>query len=289
MTVSFTRGFWQVLMKSRIEQRDDLIYSLGLLVDPIRRLLDDPQANRIPWIRSQFLSDLESGFLPKVAEFCRTATHQFATEAVEIRSRAYLFTRVLEMFQRGDTDNALQHFEQFIGELKSMIRGVPCEDPDTIFPANSPFQTHLRLRAICSTTGSRVDVFDPYLDASVFHLYLAEVSESVPIVVVTSEGNMATNGKKLARRRRELVAVSQLFAAERPVTYRFLVAAGLHDRHLRADSTIYHLGGSLKDAAAKSPFTLSKHTPTETEVSLNGIIAQAVEWFGPRTPKHRRR
>jgi hypothetical protein len=179
--------------------------------------------------------------------------------------------------------NAQEYFARQLEWTKGAIRAVPCEDPDKIFPANSPFQTYLRLKAICSTAGSRVEVFDPYVDASVFHRYLAEVPASVPIVVVAGDGSMKD------RRRRELVAVSQLFAAERSTTYRFLVSAGLHDRHLRADSTIYHVGGSLKDAAAKSPFSLSKHSSTETDASLDGIIAGAVEWFGPSTPKHRRR
>jgi hypothetical protein len=278
--------------KSRIEQREDLIYSLATLVDPIKRLIASGEdfLPQVPFVRSQFLKEALI-FRNQVEAFCVVGGLTFSTEIDEILRTLSGFSGIFDMVRNPDNwgAKAQEAFVRRLEHTKYLIRSVPCDDPDEILPAASPFQSYHRLRPIFASVGTRLHLFDPYLDASVYHRYLAEVPDNVPIVVVTGEDNMTASGKRNTRRRREIVVVSELFAAERPTTYRLLVSSALHDRHVRADSTIYHLGGSIKDAGAKAPFTLSKQSSPMTDASLDVIVASAVEWFGPGTPTHRRR
>lgn len=176
-----------------------------------------------------------------------------------------------------------QRFLHQLERVKNAIRDVPCDDPDTIFSGASPFQTYRHLRAICSIATTRVELFDPYLGPEVFHLYLADCDEGVKITVVTSQKIMDSVGRSY-----HIVAVSKLLAAERPDSYRLLVTTQQHDRHLRVDDKIYHLGGSVKDLDKPRPYTLANLDTTEpNEKILDDVIAKSEEWFGPTTPEHR--
>src|SRR5262249_52514686 len=141
-------------------------------------------------------------------------------------------------------------FERRMEEARAAIRNIPCDDPGTILPAESPLQTYMRLRAINAGVHSRLDILDPYLTAEVFHRYLADVPPAAMLQVVT--GNKVMLGSDTNRRDR-IVAVSELVAAERKNKYRFLVTAQQHDRHCRADDEILHLGGSVAHASMFAP------------------------------------
>ncbi len=113
---------------------------------------------------------------------------------------------------------------------------------------------------------------------------LADVDKNVTITVVMGkEITLPKNAARLGR----IVAISKLLAAERPTCYR-LLAADIHDRHLRADDKFFHLGGSAKDMAKKKPYTVSNVEPASgIATGLDAIITGADEWFGPTTTTHR--
>jgi hypothetical protein len=133
-------------------------------------------------------------------------------------------------------------------------------------------------------------LFDPYLSADVFHRYLRNLWDTTSITVVTNEKIMvAPQGPQAVQRRDQIVAVSELLALERPTLYRFYVTAQQHDRHLRADDSILHLGGSVKDASKTAPYTISTLDATQSNHSfLDRLISSATEWFGPNVTTHRR-
>ncbi len=265
--------------------------ALGMLVDPIRRVVfgqDDP-APMVPYLRSQFQEDLRQ-FQPQVSAFVRTGRHVFDSEFHDIMGTIQWLEEILNMLKHPQGKEYLQfHFRHRLDAAQKAIRSVPCDDPDTIMPAESPLQTYNRLRSICRGAKSRVQLFDPYLDAQPFHRYLMEVDENVQIAVVTSEKTMVSpsSSKDVARRDR-IVSVSELFADEHATSYRFLVTARQHDRHLRVDDAILHLGGSIKDAG-KDPYTIGKLDPTQSNHDfLNDVITNSTEWFGPNVTTHRR-
>lgn len=277
--------------KSRIEELDDLLTGLGMLVDPIRRLIydtEDPKT-KIPYIRSQFIQDLPD-FRAKATDYCRVGKHNFGVELDSICRKSSDFTDFFGLLQHPELrEEARRKFPEYLKQLKTAIRAVPCEDPGVMLPAESPLKTYLRLRAICSSATSRVELFDPYLSTEVFHRYLCEVGENTPITVVTSEKIMvAPKQPQDIQRRDQIVTVSELLALERPTLYRFYVTSKQHDRHLRADDSIFHLGGSVKDASKATPYTISTLEATESNHnSLDSLISNATEWFGPNVTTHR--
>jgi hypothetical protein len=284
-------------MKSRTEERDDLLVALGMLVDPVRRLIDatdDPRA-KIPYVRSQFDQDLNQ-FREQIVAFCRPGKHRFEIELDAILRNLRGFGDFLGAIQYPEhRDNIrTQRFAEQLRRAQESIRAVPCEDPGMILPAESPYSTYLRLRAICSGAGSRLELFDPYIEAETFHRYLASLDGVASITVVTSSDIMALPAGILstsprALRRDRIVAVSELLAQQFPARYQLRVSGEQHDRHLRVDDTILHLGGSTKDAAKSDYFTISQLDPTQsTHAFLDGIIVRAIEWFGPTVGVHRR-
>lgn len=72
--------------RSRNEQRDHLMTSLGMLVDPIRRLIDvlDSERSRVPYIESQFTTDILK-FNSEVESYCKVGHHNFTHEYFRVR------------------------------------------------------------------------------------------------------------------------------------------------------------------------------------------------------------
>lgn len=178
--------------------------------------------------------------------------------------------------------------KEALQQTRDRIARVPIDPPSEILQA-SPFQTYVRLRELIGSAVGRVEVFDPYLDDVVYHRYLSGVDGSVNIVVVTTSENLGVGGttKRALARRDRIVSVSEILAAERPSSYRLLAASGFHDRHLRIDGSVLHLGGSLKDASRSDPFTISA-LATDSAALLDQLVATADEWFGPTSSVHRR-
>ena len=74
-------------MKSRIEERDNLLTGLGFLAAPIREVVfdDDDLTPRIPYVRSQFIADFKR-FSKEISKFCYSGGIHFLTEANAIVS-----------------------------------------------------------------------------------------------------------------------------------------------------------------------------------------------------------
>ncbi len=275
----------------RVEKRDELLTGLGLLIDPIRRLVVEPEdpTKMIPYIRSQFQTDLEN-FRQLVVDYCRPGKFRFEVELDKILRELNSFSEFLgEIVYQELREGAKIKFPRHVKMVHEAIRSVPCENIGTILPATSPLQTYFQIRSLTSVAGSQIDIFDPYLDADVFHRYLRQIQNGVSLRVITSEKIMVVSRPKEIRRRDEIVSVSELFAAERPQHYGLFVSKQQHDRHLRIDGTIYHLGGSMKDASKNDPFTISTLDPTQSNhLFLDSVIKSADEWFGSSVQQHKR-
>ena len=244
----------------------------------------------IPYIHSQFQQDLVD-FRHRVTTYCRPGKHDFGVELDTIFRESKRFSDLLGEIQHPELrQSAQQKFPQYLSRVQSAIRAVPCDDPGVVLPVESPLKTYFRLRAICASATTRLELFDPYLSADVFHRYLRDLGDKTAITIVTSEKVMVTpQGQQAVQRQDQIVAVSELLALERPTLYRFYVTAQQHDRHLRADDSILHLGGSVKDASKSAPYTISTLDATQSNHSfLDGLISSATEWFGSNVTTHRR-
>jgi hypothetical protein len=280
---------------SRVEQRDELITSLGMLVDPIRRFLfQDLDPKKVPFLRAQFSRDFVA-FSHPLHAYCKVGGYELTKEYSDAIRAIQSFPDVMRIACDVQApENARKDFNNLLSKAQAAIRNIPCDDSGTILPSESPYSTYIRLRSICRGATTRLDLFDPYLDAQTFHRYLPEIPEGVRVTVVTSSDVMdvppaspPTSAKTLRRER--IVAVSELLAGQFPDRYEFRVSTEQHDRHVRVDDQILHLGGSAKDAAKSDYFTISNLDPVQSNHAfLDGIIARATEWYGPTVRTHRR-
>jgi hypothetical protein len=280
--------------KSRVELRDELLTSLGMLVAPIRSFLfEDLDSRKVPLLRSRFERDFAaySQLLHVYSQIDgMLLSHEYSAACRMIRD----FSRLIQIPSNPESREALKSgFEAYLSHARRAIHDIPCDDPGTILASETPYSTYIRLRAICQGAVERLDLFDPYLDAETFHRYLPQIPEGVRVIVVTSSEIMslpATTSptSRKALRRDRIVAVSQLLASQYSDRYQFRISDQLHDHHIRVDDQIVHLGGSTKDAALSDYFTISNVDSVQsTHVSLDEIIARATEWFGPSVPSHR--
>ena len=190
-----------------------------------------------------------------------------------------------------DVDTKRRAFADAQRKATNALAAFPTEDPDVSVPRQSALEAYKQLRALFATATSRVEVFDPFLGAPTFLLYLVEVRDDVQITVVSDEGRLRpdlTKKKDIAHRDR-LVALSELFAFDRPSSYRLLMAPRFHDRHIRVDDKIFHVGGSLAHAAMHDDFAITR---TDSNPGLHAArdndIQISFPWYQPGMAKHRR-
>jgi hypothetical protein len=247
----------------------------------------DHSLAKIAFVRAQFGHDVQ-GFSTDAANFCTVRHLSLAKERDEIMTKTYPFAELLGSIQYPENvESARIHFDRQMEWVRAAIRAVPCDDPGTIMQSESPYSTYIRLRAVCASAGRRLELFDPYLDADTFHRYLPTIPDGVAAKIITSDKVMAAPSQ--VTRRDRIVSVSVLLADQFPDRYEFRVSNEQHDRHIRVDDEILHLGGSSKDAGNTAYFTITPMDPVQsTHHFLDGIIARAVEWFGPTVKVHRR-
>lgn len=268
--------------ESLLALRDELLTELDFAYDPMRRLLTDPEwQTKRPFVEHRYVVEMNAVY-SKIREFCHKAaiTHSFLVARVDDA-----MGRMMEIGRYVGSPHAAPTAKTFFDGARAVLRQLSCEDISTIFPTGSPFAAYCKIRTVCRAAAARVDIFDPYFDKEVFHRYLGEVGPSAKITVVTEEDRLTRDPIV----RDGIVAVSELLALERPTSYRLCAVASIHDRYARIDDTVYHLGGSLKDAAKNDPYTISK-TSSDTAIhkTLDDMIAGGTEWYGPKVTNHRK-
>lgn len=150
------------------------------------------------------------------------------------------------------------------------ICSIPADLDQTIFDAGSPFTAYCRLRDLFSTATIEVVYVDRYLGPSLFYRYLEHVPESAKIKLVTDSFVLKN------KQQDSFKDASKMFAAQRT---NFTVSTNnVHDRWLRIDGNMYHVGGSIKDAAVADALTITKLTSQTDNSKLDKCLAGASLW-----------
>lgn len=271
-------------MADHVAEKGQLIFELGLLLGPVREVIDDPSifdSNQRATIRARYRVDSDA-FRGRVLSFCRRPGADFDTEFSLVRNELNNLLLAVNANLVNAPDALASSIDHLLPQIIEGIQAIPAEIETTIHETNTPFSTHCRLLDIVSAASGDVTVVDRYLDSSIFYRYLRFAHESVPVTVITREPRSTSadfNG---------FLDASRLFAAERgPSTYRLLYEQSFHDRWLKCGSDLYHLGGSVRHAGFQSPFTLSKIDPTDSNFGVfDSVTAAAREIFGPANPNH---
>lgn len=267
----------------RKQQQAELLVALGELLRPLQDVADFPgnhntQARAKACAKFIFDADVFIGLLHKFSHSQPGHRYDMETNKV-IHARNRLRN---ELAEHRDNDAKLRaSLADCRNVMLTAILDIPSESDSEVLEARSPFQAYCKMKAFFETTATRIIWADQYMGAGLFHRYLNVLPDSVEVVLVTKDrGNHPEY--------QSFLDVSRLYATERGATkYRLVVESTSHDRWLRSDDQLYHLGGSAKDAGKRSPFTISKMAPTPANFQqLDGLIAGGIELFGPSTPNH---
>jgi len=260
---------------SRLEERDQLLTMLGMLIRPIADLLDSSlPSDAIRHVRGRFRAEYPD-FMQEVAKVCRPSEQLHYDQEFNIVKRAaWRLDDVLQALLSGKPcDNVKASFDDVVAATSRFIREIPTDDPSSILPPASPFSAYKTIRALCSSAMSRLELFDPYADADTLVRYLSEPNPVVAVRLITNSRVLSTQDDM---RSMSLKSTSVLLKRERGDRYSLLINDSFHDRHLRVDDKVFHLGGSVKDAAHRSPYTIVRMEPEEaSSAMLDALVAEA--------------
>jgi len=272
-------------MMTRKQCHSDLIYKLGLLLSPLQEICDHPDRFDAPsrtTVSAKFFANL-----PEVErEFYDFATNQaghvFRREWTSLHAAFHTLASGVE----NHLDNPEQLktlLEEKSDTIINTLSAIPIPTGASILAAHTPFTTHCMLKDLCQSASSTVIWVDRYLDATLFYRYLRDISQKVQVTLLTWPDT-----KRNAKEYSEFIDISRLYAAERhPDNYRLVVHIDIHDRWLCCDDQIYSLGGSVKDAGNKCPFTLANIDPSPKNFQkITKYLNTGNELFGPNSKQH---
>ena len=142
---------------------------------------------------------------------------------------------------------------ELISEVMIATAQIVTPSVDINVKAGNPFTAYCFISSLMDSTTSSLIVVDPYIDQSIFYRYLYRLLPEINIKIATDKGKLT--GERL----RSFESVETLFAAEYP-NYERKLFSDLHDRYLINETNAYSLGGSIKDAAKKSDFSIMQVT-----------------------------
>ena len=275
---------------NRKEEQANLIYKVGLLAKPIVDVVADPQkfnSTTRALIRAKFIADHAVLTVQLKSFFDTEPGHDYSAEWRDIRSGlVHLTGPVTEMFVNWHEEFPTQ-FEKYKQELVSAIIAVPVPVEGATYESHTPFSTYCKLHPLFQTVKTQLIYADRYVDHTIFHRYLRDVPDGVKVTLVTWP--LDKHSKNYSSTFTAFMDISRIYAKERgPDKYRLFVVPGFHDRWLRCDDQLFHLGGSIKDAGSNSAYTLSRIDPSpENMKTLDDLLNAENEWFGPKQLNHK--
>ncbi|MEO0644856.1 MAG: hypothetical protein AAFZ17_01670 [Cyanobacteria bacterium J06650_10] len=154
-----------------------------------------------------------------------------------------------------------QTLDSFVSELKSALKRIQevmiataqivTPQVESNIKAKNPFTAYLFLSRLIDTSSKELCLIDPYVDASIFYRYLYRLQKSVKISLISNRKNLT------GTRKEQFQTVEEIFKAEYSL-YTSDFRNSLHDRYLINETAAYVLGGSLKDAARKSDYSVTQ-------------------------------
>ncbi len=269
-------------MTSRKEQQAELLIKFGDLIAPMEELVNYPDqqnAQTRAKASAMFAHDREN-FQHLLNDFTRGEPgHNYTVESSQISGSLNRFTNQILSF-RDDTEKLCKELLDLRNAVVRSILAIPCEIDSEVLEAGSPFSAFVKIRSICETASQQLVFVDPYMGQGTVRRYFHGISEQVTLTVITKQ----RSGDEF----RDFLDVSKLFADERGQSrYCLMYHPDLHDRYLKCDETVYHLGGSLKDAGRKSDYTVSKiRIASDGETEVLELLGESTEQFGPNKSNH---
>ena len=269
-------------MKSRKEQQAELLIQFGELIASMNELVNYPDQQTSQTrakASAKFTHDRDS-FQHLLNDFTGGEPgHDYQIENRQISKHLNSFTNQLVSF-RDDTEKLRDELTRLKKAVIVSILSIPCELDSEVLEAGSPFTAFVKIRSICETANQELIFVDPYMGQGTVRRFFHGIPEQVTVTVITKQ----RGGNEFL----DFLDVSKLYADERGQSrYCLMYHPDLHDRYLKCDETVYHLGGSLKDAGRKSGYTISKiMVASDGEASVVKLMGESTEQFGPNKSNH---
>lgn len=268
----------------RLRQKNELFIKLGALFGPLQHLVSHPDEYD-EQERAEVIARYCAQWSPLCSEvkaFCNgQAGHQYTVQR-------HRFFNALSSLQSGlESGQELSILiEQSLPKAQTAISEVPVPKTSEILEAGSPFTAFCKIKDLVEGDAAHELIWiDAYMDLSIFHRFLRGVAPGVAITLVTEEPR-ANSSRRDRDRWTGFLDVSRLFAQERSSnSYRLIVhnSGVLHDRWLLLDGKrLFHLGGSAKDAADRSYFTIGRLDASPASVGQIQLhVSSGTEYYGP--------
>jgi len=248
-------------------ERQDIAIKIGAYLAPIEVFLEKCKADQ------SFAADINEirrlqplvdnlSFLTAVDQFLNRYNYiaYFGGIASPYGSFANLLAQQTLPSKKKDTStfvNGIESNYNVMAETLIAIAQIPLPPVDLTIKAQNPFTAYCFITHILSMVKDYLYVMDPWIDATLFYRYLYQVPKTTKIRIISSSDNWV---KKI----KEVESVEELFKVEYP-NYDRKDDPTLHDRRIITETAAFSLGGSIKDAAKKSEYTIVQLTETSRQ------------------------
>jgi hypothetical protein len=255
----------------RKQQQAELILMVGDVLRPLRDVCEQSNSSNEGvrrTVRAQLTTDL--GQLRRaVRRYCKDGTADYSNEYEDFDRALSRLEQIVKVHLVEKPDLVLLDLNNVRSQLVSKIIDIPSHSAGGIFEARTPFTTYLRLRTLFATASPRAVVVDRYIAPELFVRYFCVLEPSTQLTVVTWP-KASHRGKNAYD---SFVDIARMYKAERP-DFRLLTHPDIHDRWLQFGTDLYHAGGSSKDAAEASYYTLSRIESSADRERVEQLIAE---------------
>lgn len=246
----------------------EIVTMIGAFIMPLRSFseslsVDEDDLN--DWSVVKQLQPIVSDFMSKASiinQFC--TKYHYPTYYTEIRRPANRLVPLLgnqtlpsKKLDAKIFKTELDTWIESISEVMIAIAQIVIPHVDTNIKAGNSFAAYCFISSLMDSTTSKLIIVDPYIDQSIFYRYLYRLQKNVNIKIATDRGKLT------GRRLESFESVETLFKEEYP-NYERVLLDGLHDRYLITETSAYSLGGSIKDAAKTSDYSIVQVTEAKS-------------------------
>ena len=158
-------------------------------------------------------------------------------------------------------DTLIQKTNEAIGRLEQVpVLGLPEE---ALYPSGAPYTAYKDIKEIISSATRALTIVDPYVDSTLFTM-LEDVHPKVQIQILTQnmKGDFQLAGQKF----------KQQSEKAQEGTLEIRKSGKFHDRFIVADSKVFHIGASIKDAGTRACF-MSEVKGADIKTTLKKAIS----------------
>jgi len=265
-------------MNDKARQRHEVALEFGILVQPIVDLVGRDASPSISTYRVA-CAKVHAGDAPwrqSVKNLMTYGPDVFLN--TEFQKTSHVVERFLReintQIERATKSNDIAELQSAcaneVSKLKEdflkCLAEIPVDWEPEIFPANTPFTAHLKIKDAVSSTTRRLHYFDRYLRPEFFDLFLRDLPRTIELRLITTHGNgmYGTTG---------VSAVSDIARREfRDYQLIEVNPTDLHDRNVIVDDAVFSLGPGVDRAG----LALTNFGPSDTSTSAQTEFARII-------------